>query len=83
MSKLKLNLKDEVKVGWPNYVLSCRPFIVKHKEEGFVKVCVLANEETVLFSNLGCTWNEEMDGIMKNYTFIRYLEPGESFTVTI
>ena len=83
--EIKYNLKNEVvaKKGWASEIVWRKPFLIHNAEETII--CMLLEREWVFFNSsyIGVGTGGTSEWLEENYEFIRYLEPGESFTVTI
>lgn len=93
--KIEFNLNKEVpkqedvtqQENWVKNLDHCKPFLVREIDYLHTKVGVRTDKELLLFNvtdpDITYVTAKDQGWAEDNYQFIRYLEPGESFTVTV
>lgn len=81
--KIELNINEHNTTTWPHGLNSGRPMLVRDEE--IHAVVIVANDTAIYFhsNNDGIIGNSSVSYLKKHYTFVRYLEPGESVTFTV
>ena len=81
--KIELKLAEQGKTPWPDSLVAGNPMVVRDGE--IYSVVIVANDTAIYFhsDNDGIVTNSSVSYLKKAYTFVRYLEPGESVTFTV